>query len=137
MTIATDQTKGLLLTRHLPVKLDQYRERVLHTQQTEGRIEELRLTEHLKNVNDSVKQLIKDEQKKQTDAARALHAGFEHALVACRQIVDFDHNTVRIIREDTGETIETRALESKEREQLKKKSAMPPVTPSSTKEATR
>jgi len=88
-------------------------------------------------VMESLKKMIKEAQKKQNIAAHAIHQGFEMREIACRQVIDLDHNTVTIYREDNGDKVEERALEPKERESLKKKSPMPPVTPSSTKPPSR
>lgn len=132
MTTETDQ-KGLTITRHLPVPLDQYRKNALGTELAAQRMEEMRLTDHMKNVTESLKALIKDTQKNQNIAARTIHQGFEMKEVPCRQVIHLETNTVRIYREDTGEEIETRALDANERAQLlkKAKSPLPPLTPSS------
>ena len=86
------ETNAITITRQLAVPLDAYRKQALQNQMVEGRMEELRVTEHMKNVTDSLKAKIKDEQKKQTDAARALSAGFEMAPVACEEVVDLSRN---------------------------------------------
>jgi fructose-1,6-bisphosphatase len=139
MTTATEETKGLLITRHLPVRLDQYRKNALADEMAKFRGEEIRITEHMKRVQTSLKAQIVEAQHKQTIAAEAINNNFEMKEIACRQVIDFDQNTVTIYREDTGDKVEERALEPKEKESLKKKSPMPPVTPSSkpspTKEA--
>jgi hypothetical protein len=132
MTPDTADQKGLLITRHLPVKLDQYRKNALAEEQAHQRSEEIRLTEHMKRVTQSLKSMILEAQGKQTIAAVAICQGFEMKEIACRQVIDFAHNTVTIYREDTGDKVEERALEPKEKESLRKKSPMPPVTPSST-----
>ena len=103
-------TNAVTLTRHLPVKLDQYRKQALQNIQTTEFLEEERLTAHLKNVNGSVKQLIADARKKQGDAAHALHNVFEMAEVGCRQDIDMEKNKMVTYRLDTGEKVEERAL---------------------------
>ncbi len=86
---------AVTVTVYLPVKFDQYRERQLNTQLVDARLEELRLTEHLKSVSDSLKAKIKEEQKNQNNAARALKAGYEMKDVACEHRVDLDRNKTR------------------------------------------
>jgi hypothetical protein len=100
--------KALTITEHLPVKLDQYRKAALHTIENEQFIEVERLTIHLKNVSDSLKQLIKEAHKKQSDAAHAVHAGFEMAEVAIEQKVE-DGKMVTY-RMDTGAVVRERTL---------------------------
>lgn len=86
----------------------------------------------MKRVQTSLKAQIVEAQGKQTIAAQGINNGFEMKEVACRQVIDLDQNTVTIYREDTGDKVEERAIEQKEREQLRKMTTMPPVTPSST-----
>ena len=105
---------ALTVTRHLPVKLCQYRERALHTKMVDAKMEELRISEHLKNVTDSLKARIKEEQKRQNDAARALHAGFEYVPVACEHRVELANNKMVTFRTDTCETVDERALTADE-----------------------
>lgn len=108
-----NESKAVTITKHLPVKIDQYRERALNTQMVDGRMEEIRVTDHLANVSASLKATIKDSQKKQTDAARALHAGFEMCPVSCEQKLEGQHMVT--YRLDTGEKIDERALTVEER----------------------
>jgi molecular chaperone GrpE (heat shock protein) len=115
-------SKALTITRHLPVKLDVYRKQALHDVENAEFIEQERLAVHLKNVTDSIKGMIKTSYKKQADAAHAIHNGFEMAAVICRQEIDLRANKVRVIREDTGETVEDRPLNAHEREQESKPS---------------
>ena len=107
-------TNAVMITRHLPVKLDQYRERQLNSQMVDGRMEEIRLTDYLKNVNDSIKAKIKEEQKKQTDAARALHAGFEMKEVSCEQTPDLARNKIVTTRIDDHTVVDERAMTADE-----------------------
>lgn len=105
---------AILITEHLPVKLDQYRQRALNAALVDGRMEELRISEHLKNVSDSLKTKIKEHQKAQTDAARALHAGFEMQAVACEQTVDLAKNRMVTTRLDDKTQVRERALTADE-----------------------
>jgi hypothetical protein len=100
--------KALTITEHLPVKLDSYRMQALqHNLVAEG-MEEERLTIHLKQVNKSVKLLIEQTQKKQSDSRHALHNGFEMAEVAIEQKVE-DGKMVTY-RMDTGAVVRERTL---------------------------
>lgn len=112
------EERSLMIMRKLPVPLDTYRKMALGNEQAEARREEMRIADHMKNVTDSLKQQIKDAQRKQTMAAEAICNGFEHKDVACRQEVDLHTNTMKLIREDTGTVVEERALEPKERQRL-------------------
>lgn len=116
----SDEPKGLMVMRHLPVKLDDYRERALSHEMAEARREEMRITDQLKRIQDSYKAQIKDAQNRLTNAAEAITNGFEMKEVGCRQEIDFATNTIRVYRVDTDEKIEERALEPKEREHFRK-----------------
>lgn len=118
------ETTAVTVTRHLPVKIDQYRERQLHNQMVTARMEEVRTSDQLKSISDSLKDLIKTAQKKQTDAARALDAGFEHQSVSCENRPDLEKNTMRLVRLDTLETVEERALTVEEAKALRKKATV-------------
>jgi ribonuclease D len=118
-----EQPKGLTVVRHLPVKIDTFRKNALADEMALNRREEIRITEHMKRVTDSLKALIKEAQHKQTVAAEAISNGFEMKEVVCRQEIDFATNTIRVFLDDTGEQIEERALEPKERERYSKPSS--------------
>ena len=114
---------AVTITKHLPVKLDQYRERQLQNQMVEARMEELRVTDQLKHIQESLKALIKDVQKTQNDSARALHDGYEMVEVSCEHQVDLDRNKMKTVRMDTLETIDERALTVEEQKHYSKKKA--------------
>lgn len=105
---------AVTITVQLPVKLDSFRTTALHNAMVDGRMEEMRITEHLKNVSDSLKTQIKEQQKKQTDAARALSAGFEYKPVSCEHRVELEQNKMVTVRLDTGEAFDERALTADE-----------------------
>jgi hypothetical protein len=109
----TDPT-ALTITRHLPVKLDAYRQQALQNILVAEGLEEERLLLHLKQVNDSVKAMIKVTQKKQYDSRHALHNGFEMVDVACKQEIDVEKNKLVTVRLDTGEQVDERALTKEE-----------------------
>jgi len=104
------ETNAITITRQLAVPLDSYRKQALQNKMVEGRMEEIRITEHMKNVTDSLKTQIKDHQKTQTDAARALSAGFEMMPVACEDRPDLDRNKMITTRLDTLAVVSERAL---------------------------
>lgn len=111
-------------TRQLPVPLDTYRKQALQNSMVDSRMEELRITEHLKNVGDSLKAQIKGKQKEQTDAARALSAGFEMQPVACEDTPDLNRNRMVTTRIDTSAVISERALTADEITHYSKKKVM-------------
>jgi hypothetical protein len=115
----TDST-ALTITRHLPVKLDQYRERALTNEMVKERMEEIRITDHLKNVSEALKASIKEAQKKQTIAAVALNQGFEMCAVSCEQRPDVEKNKMVTYRLDTGAQIDERALTVEEMKEARK-----------------
>lgn len=112
-------SKALAITRHLPVKLDEFRERALNYQLRDGKMEELRLATHLKNVTDSLRATIKEHQKKQEIAAVALTNGFEMQAVSCEQRIEGDHMVT--YRLDTSEKVDERALTVEELREARKK----------------
>lgn len=112
---------AVTITKQLAVPLDSYRKNALNSQMVEARMEELRITEHMKNVTDSLKTQIKEHQKKQTDCARAPNAGFEMMPVACEDTPDLDRNKMVTTRLDTMAVVSERALTV---EEIKHYSAM-------------
>lgn len=48
--------------------------------------------------------------------ARILKVGVEPRVVLCRWVEDFSHNVKRLVRQDNGNVVEERALESDERQ---------------------
>lgn len=112
------------ITKQCPVKLDPYRKEQLNNQLVDARMEELRITEHMKNVTESLKAKIKEEQKRQNDAARALHAGFEYVPVPCEHRVELESNRMVTFRTDTCETVEERALTADEIKHYSKKNVV-------------
>lgn len=118
------ETSVATITKQCPVKLDQYRKEQLNNQLVDARMEELRITEHMKNVTESLKAKIKEEQKRQNDAARALHAGFEYVPVPCEHRVELANNKMVTFRTDTCETVDERALTADEIKHYSNKKTM-------------
>lgn len=110
----------VMITRHVPVKVDQYRKNALADKQAMARGEEIRITNHMKNVTDSLKAQIKEHQHAQTVAAEAIVAGFEMVDVACRVEIDVPTCTYRVIREDSHEPIEERTATVDEMKRARK-----------------
>lgn len=115
-----DNGKALMIMRHLPVPLDQYRKNALADEQATARQEEIRITLHMKRVQESLKEQIKEQARRQDVASQAISQGFEMREVACRQEIDLATNTIRIYRDDTNKLLEERALEPRERERFAK-----------------
>lgn len=111
---------ALTIMRHLPVPIDSYRKNILADELAQARQEELRITDHMKRVQQSLREQIKEQTRRQNVASQAIAQGFEMRPVECRQEVDLAGNRVIVYREDTGKVVEERALDPKERERLLK-----------------
>lgn len=110
--------KALAITRHLPVKIDQFRERALNMQIRDSTMEEERIALHLKTVSDSLRASIKEWNKKRLNAAHALTQGFEMQPIACEQKIEGDHLVT--YRLDTNEKVDERALTVEELKERRK-----------------
>lgn len=115
------ETKAVTITRHLPVKLDQYRKNALAEEQAMQRMEEMRVTDHMKRVTESLKVNIKEAQKRQNQCALAISQGFEMAEVSCEQKVDLEKNKLVTYRLDTGVQVDERALTVEEMREYRKR----------------
>lgn len=100
----------LTVTRHLPVKLDAYRKNALSEQLAHHRMEELRITEHMKQVQQSLRAMITEFQKKQNMAAAAISQGFEMQEVVCEQVVDVERRLMVTTRLDIMAVVDERVL---------------------------
>lgn len=112
---------AVTITRHLPVTIDSYRKNALADELALQRMEELRLSEHLKSVQDSLKAMIRETQKKQNVAASAISAGYEMREIACEQRLDLAGNRMVTYRIDTGAQVDERALTAEEAKTSNKK----------------
>jgi hypothetical protein len=110
----TETTTAVTITRHLPKKLDAYRKNTLADEMAMQRMEELRISDHLKHVTESLKVMIKEAQKKQNIAAGAICQGYEMVEIACEQRIDLDRNKMVTVRLDTMADIDERALTAEE-----------------------
>lgn len=61
--------------------------------------------------------LIKANERKIFDLGDVVRTGVEFREVPVRYVSDFDRNQIQTIRQDTGEPVGTRAMESHERQQ--------------------
>lgn len=120
-----DDSKELTVTRHLPVKLDAYRKNALGDQLAQHRMEELRVSEHLKQVQQSLRAMITELQKKQNVAASAISQGFEMLEVACVQEVDLERRVMITRRMDTMATVDERVLLPEELKQHQRNQRKP------------
>lgn len=57
--------------------------------------------------------------------AAVLNQGYEYRETRCRRILDLAEDTLTVVREDTGELVETRRLNSTERRELEASRQMP------------
>lgn len=83
-------------------------------------MEENRIAEHMKTVQESLKAMIKEAQKKQNIAASAITQGFEMKEVSCEQQLDLTRNKMVTVRLDTGAEVEERALTVEEMKHYRK-----------------
>lgn len=86
-------------------------------------LEEERLTLHLKQVNKSVKLLIEETQKKQSDSRHAIHQGFEMQEVGIEKKVEGDKMVT--YRMDNGMVVRERALTVDELKHFSAKNGKP------------
>ncbi len=59
---------------------------------------------------------IKDEEKKRAELAAVIERGTEDRQVRCAWIEDYPHNVWNLVRQDTGETVDTRAMTAADRQ---------------------
>ena len=91
------------------------------------RVEELdKVEEEKKAVNDGFKAKIDTLKGQIRGAAHKINTGQEQRLIDCRVDKDFATNQVRVVRLDTQEVVEERALTPDERQQMMEFKDMPP-----------
>lgn len=59
-----------------------------------------------KKLNDAIKAMEEEERQLCED----IDSRTEKRMVACHWVEDYDHNVTRLVRQDTGETVDERAL---------------------------
>ncbi len=106
------------LTRYLAVPLTEERKKELHEEIVTSINDKRRLEDVLDDIVKNNKKLIKSRESKIQENAEILTQGHTMICVVCNQEIDFGMNTVRIIRNDTGEVVEERAMTAQERQQL-------------------
>lgn len=77
---------------------------------------ELRI-ERLKLQRGEVSDKIKAERALRRKLAGAIDTGIEHREVRCVWIEDFAHNCFQLVRQDTGEVVDTRAMTAADRQE--------------------
>ncbi|MBI4799706.1 MAG: hypothetical protein HY794_13470 [Desulfarculus sp.] len=104
------------VTRKLPVALSHDEQRDLIQQQyvAEADIEAAK-AERAEN-NKAINRRIADNQKKITQIKRDIAAGAQEREVACEELRDYARNMVSVVRLDTSEAVEERALTPEERQ---------------------
>ncbi len=83
---------------------------------------ELMLTTHKlelekKTFNDDIKQQLGQADERAQDVGRQLREGKEWRDIECREIPDYEHGQVDIVRMDTNEVIRSRRMRPEERQQ--------------------
>lgn len=103
-------------TRTLPVRLTEdeliARGDALARQHQVVRDEEL----VQKGEREAMKQRLADLESEQARLARIVRDKAEPRPVECRVVFDYAGNAVQVVREDTGEVIEARAMTDRERQ---------------------
>ncbi len=109
MSNATSTT----ITKELPVQLDDaYRDEL------KGRavVHALAFAD-LEAKRADLAKLAKAEREKLDGIAKILRDGVERKPVLCDEVSDFQRNEVRLVRRDTGDVAETRAMTTAERQE--------------------
>lgn len=107
-----ETTKAITITRHLPVKLDQYRKNVLTDKAALSNDLAISLGQKLVNMKKSFEAEIKKVEQERHVALATLHQGLEMQEISCEQRIEDDHMVT--YRLDTNEKIEERALTTDE-----------------------
>lgn len=71
----------------------------------------------LKDRRKSVNQKIREKDDERLKLSDEVEKGTELRMVTCRVDEDFAHNVVRIVRNDTGETVEERPMTAADRQE--------------------
>ena len=117
-------TKDLTLTRHLPVKLDQYRLNVLRDQAANANALSKSLTEKLEQLKKGYQGEIKKAEQERHVALDTIHKGFEMQEVAIEERPDLERNVMITTRLDTMEQLKPDRPMTPEEIRFHKKAAM-------------
>ena len=71
----------------------------------------------LKKEMEPLKAAVKDHAAERARLAECIDSGTEERQVNCKWIETIEENVTRLIRQDTGDVVEERALSAEEREQ--------------------
>lgn len=104
------------IQRVLPVKLtaDERDERGRELSQAWDDYEVIE--EEKKDVSKGLTKKLRDKRADISKLSRTLKVGVEPRVVTCRWVEDFNHNVKRLVRQDTGDIVEERALTTDERQ---------------------
>lgn len=72
--------------------------------------------DRLKSVSTQIKSTITEAEAKARACAEKVRSGYEYRDIECIRIYDYDANTVRFIKEETGEVLEQRSMSPSERQ---------------------
>ena len=113
------ETKAVTITKHLPVKLDQYKRNILTDKAALQHDLSISLGLKLAQMKKSFEGEIKKAEQERHVALTTLHQGFEMLEVSCEQKVEGDRLVT--YRVDTGEQVEERALTVQEATEFRKR----------------
>lgn len=104
-----DET-GLAITRHLPVPLNERRKLELLDELAEHVTVANQLEKLKKDQADATGRAIKRHQAEMANISQTVSQGLEMKPIACQKYLDFVNGRYSVVRMDTGEVLEDRAL---------------------------
>jgi len=102
---------AVTITRHLPCPLTLPRKMELLDEMSSHNQEYNRLERHKKELVDNTTKAMKHRKAQMDKISDTVAQGIEMKPIICRKEIDYIHGRITVIREDTGEVIEDRALE--------------------------
>ena len=105
---------GITITRHLPIPLTEKRKLQLLDELSSHITVAKQLEKLKKDSADSYAKSIKQHWGERDSIAETVAQGVEMQPVACRKEIDYIHGRMTIIRLDTGEILEDKALEEED-----------------------
>lgn len=111
-------SKGLTITRHLPVPLTSTEKTEKHEELVRTITDAKRLEKHFALLKEQHKANMKARETRVDELTEELSQGFVMRPIACEQIPDLSQHRMVVKRLDTGETVEERALTAEEVKQM-------------------
>jgi septal ring factor EnvC (AmiA/AmiB activator) len=117
-------------TRELPIKITDAERDQKARQAADKRHEITKLEAEIKVFVDPKKKRARELEAEADALEEAAATGELQAQVAVEEVKDFERNEIRVVRKDTGETIEgPRAMTGKERQTMMVTDPVPPAPP--------